>query len=261
MWNFSDLKKNAKESLKRFGFWTPVFVCLMHGLLSGASSGGSASSASSDSSEGTSVLESIFPEMDHLFENPAFTLLFIAGTIALIILLIALGLAWSAFVGGPATVGKNRFFMEHRFSPAKFKKLFWTFGCGSYLNVAKIMFFHDLKIILWGLLFIIPGIIKSYEYFMVPYILAENPTISSEDAFYLSKKMTDGEKASIFFLQLSFIGWYFLSALTCGIGFIFLAPYIEATLAELYQVMREKAFALNLPGTDKLTGFAPEEEM
>ena len=257
MWDFSTLKQNARNSLKSFGFWTPVFVCLMHGLLAGTSYGGSA--ASSESSEETTIIDTFFPQLDSLAEDPFFSFIVIAIAIALIILIIAFALAWSAFIGGPATVGKNRFFMEHRFSRAQFKKLFWAYGCGSYLNVVKIMFVYEVKLLLWTLLFIIPGIIKSYEYFMVPYILAENPTISCEDAFYLSKKMTDGEKASIFFLQLSFIGWYFLSVLTCGIGFIALQPYMEATFAELYQVMREKAQSLNLPGTEKLSGFCPEQ--
>ena len=111
---------------------------------------------------------------------------------------------------------------------------------------------------LWALLFIIPGIIKSYEYCMVPYILAENPNISSERAFELSRLMTKGEKWKIFVLDLSFIGWRILGVLCCCVGGIFLEPYYEATFAELYQVMREKAHGLGFSDYNELPGFFPE---
>ena len=127
------------------------------------------------------------------------------------------------------------------------------------MNVVKIMFWRELKIFLWSLLFVIPGIIKSYEYSMVPYILAENPHISSERAFELSKKMTRGEKWKIFVLDLSFLGWRILGVLCCCVGEIFLQPYVEATYAELYQVMREKAHGLSFSDYSDLPGFFPEQ--
>ena len=123
----------------------------------------------------------------------------------------------------------------------------------------KTLFIMELKIFLWSLLFIIPGVIKSYQYFMVPYILAENPNIETKRALELSKEMTKDEKFNIFLLQLSFIGWMFLCVFTCGIGYIFLSPYMEATFAELYQVMREKAHSLGISDFEELPGFCPEE--
>ena len=62
-----------------------------------------------------------------------------------------------------------------------------------------------------------PGIIKSYEYRMIPYILAENPSINWREAFRLSKAMMDGQKWNTFVLDLSFIGWDLLSAVTGGL--------------------------------------------
>ena len=76
---------------------------------------------------------------------------------------------------------------------------------------------------------------------MVPYILAENPNIGNRRAIELSNKMTDGHKFDMFVLDLSFIGWKLLGVLTLGIGLIFLDPYINATKAELYLVLRENA--------------------
>ena len=122
------------------------------------------------------------------------------------------------------------------------------------------MFWREIKIFLWSLLFVIPGVIKSYEYSMVPYILAENPQMPTDRAFELSKLMTRGEKWKIFVLDLSFLGWKILGVLCCGIGGIFLAPYIEATYAELYQVMREKALGLGFSNYFELPGFYPEQK-
>ncbi len=68
-------------------------------------------------------------------------------------------------------------------------------------------FGRDLYTVLWTLCLIIPGIVKSYEYKMIPYILAENPRILRKRAFEISKNMMDGEKWNAFVIDLSFIGW------------------------------------------------------
>mgnify|MGYP006295230481 CR=1 FL=1 len=87
---------------------------------------------------------------------------------------------------------------------------------------------------------IIPGIIKSYAYRMVPYILAENPKIGHRRALDLSNKMTRGEKWKIFVLDLSFIGWFILGALFFGIGVFFVQPYYDATNSELYIKLKKE---------------------
>jgi len=107
------------------------------------------------------------------------------------------------------------------------------------MNIVKVTFFMQIKLMLWTLLFIIPGIIKALEYSMIPYILAERPDISSEEAFRLSKELTDYQKTELFVLELSFFGWYFLGLLLCGIGIIFVYPYYYATMAELYFKLKE----------------------
>ena len=101
----------------------------------------------------------------------------------------------------------------------------------------------DLFTYLWSLLFVIPGIIKGYEYRMIPYILAENPGIDYREAFAASKQMMDGNKWKAFVLDLSFFGWNFLSIFTCGILAIFyVMPYIYMTNAELYVALKEITF-------------------
>ena len=96
------------------------------------------------------------------------------------------------------------------------------------------------------MLFVIPGIIKAYEYRMIPYILAENPDISMEEAFALSKKMMDNEKLNTFALDLSFLGWFLLGIVSVGICLIFyVTPYYNLTNAELYIVLKQKINRLN----------------
>ena len=87
---------------------------------------------------------------------------------------------------------------------------------------------------LWTLLFIIPGIIKSYSYSMSGFIMTENPEISSKEAMEVSMKMMAGNKWRLFCLQLSFIGWYILGAMACGIGIFFVQPYVNAAIAGFY---------------------------
>lgn len=279
MWTRARIKQEAKNSLRRFGYWMPLLITFLTGLVSGGMVTGN-SSTSSITTEYTSeyggdltpagfaaFIDEFFGEFfyeigaafENFFSNPliAMTTIFVIVLGFVIGLVIAFG--WSAFVASPIIVGKNRYFMEHRAFDSKFERLFWSFKSGRYMNVVKIMFWRELKIFLWSLLFVIPGIIKSYEYSMVPYILAENPQISSERAFELSKKMTNGEKWKIFVLDLSFIGWRILGVLCCCVGEIFLQPYVEATYAELYQVMREKAHGLSFSDYSELPGFFPEQ--
>ena len=109
----------------------------------------------------------------------------------------------------------------------------------NYLNIVKIMFFRSLFTVLWGLLFIIPGIIKAYEYSMIPYLLSENPDMDMQQAFDESRRMTYGQKWQIFVLDLSFIGWNILSSFTLGLlGIFFVSPYMCLTKAGLYRRLR-----------------------
>ena len=92
--------------------------------------------------------------------------------------------------------------------------------------------------LLWTLLLIIPGIIKSLAYSLAPYILADNPEISANEALNQSVKMMKGYKMKAFLLDLSFIGWLIVGALCCGIGTLWVAPYMAAAKAELYEEIR-----------------------
>ena len=98
----------------------------------------------------------------------------------------------------------------------------------------------NLFIGLWSLLFIVPGIVKYYEYSMIPYILSEDPNISRQEAFIKSKKLMSGNKWRAFVLTLSFIPWYILGALTFGVVSLFyVQPYQQLTSAALYEELKK----------------------
>ena len=88
---------------------------------------------------------------------------------------------------------------------------------------------------LWTLLFIIPGIVKSFAYAMTPFIMAENPDMSAKEAIKLSQEKMMGHKGELFWLGLTFFGWSLLATLTGGIGYIFLNPYMNAAYAAFYR--------------------------
>ncbi|MBR2034852.1 MAG: DUF975 family protein [Prevotella sp.] len=95
--------------------------------------------------------------------------------------------------------------------------------------------------VLWYLLLIIPGIIKSYSYSMTCYILKDNPELKNNAAIEKSMQMMDGHKMDLFLLHLSFIGWAILCLLTMGIGFIFLIPYIYTAQAHFYEDLKKQS--------------------
>lgn len=145
----------------------------------------------------------------------------------------------SALIFEVLRVGGCRFYVENRDYSAPASKMFFGFNCGHYGNVVGTMFLKNLKVFLWSLLLVIPGIVKEYEYRMVPYILAEQPDISPGQAFAISRDMMMGNKADAFILDLSFIGWTLLAGLTCGlVGIFWVEPYQMATNTELYTTLR-----------------------
>ena len=162
------------------------------------------------------------------------------GITALLIglMVAAIAIAFYAFIFNPALVGAQRFFLRNLNRPAEIKEIAYAYD-NNYLETVKTIFMRDLFIFLWSLLLIVPGIIKSYEYRMIPYLMAEDPTLTRQRAFEESKRMMTGQKWNTFVLDLSFLGWYILSALTLGILAIFyVGPYQSLTNAALYEKLR-----------------------
>ena len=160
------------------------------------------------------------------------------ATVVILIVLVA-----KVFVGNLLKMGGYRFFILNQTAQPGIGTLLDGFRSGHYVNIVLTMFLRDLFTTLWSLLFVVPGIVKHYEYLMVPYIIAENPAMDYKEAFQISKQMMDGEKMEAFIMDLSFLGWYLLSAVTCGLLAIFYVnPYVQASFAEMYTFNKQKAY-------------------
>ncbi len=238
MWTRKELKTRGKMAF-RANYWICVLVALILLVLLGSgmisSRSGSGININIGHNDSGNVVDFDFDS----FPNAA------KGVLALVVLgavgaASIVGIAVSVFLQNPLEVSGKRFFFLNSYQPADLGELKYSFTQGHYLPIVKTMFLTSLYTFLWSLLLIIPGIIKSYSYRMVPFILAEDPTMDSKQAIDLSRSMMNGNKWRAFVLDLSFIGWYLLSALTAGLLLIFwVGPYVEATDAELYRALRE----------------------
>lgn len=151
------------------------------------------------------------------------------------------------FIGSIVGIGYAKFNLDlvDNMNEARFATLFSYMRFWKVAIITRIV--RTLYIVLWTLLFIIPGIIASYNYALTDYILAENPELTTKEALELSKKMMYGHRFRLFCLEFSFIGWAFLCVLSLGIGLIWLLPYTEAAKAAFY---REVSFQYNNPVTN-----------
>lgn len=142
-------------------------------------------------------------------------------------------------VAHPLQVGGRRFFLVARHNKAEAFELGYALRRGKYLRVVGTMFLRYLYTMLWTLLLLVPGIIKAYEYRMVPYLLAEDDALTHREVFHRSRALMRGNKWRLFVQDLSFLGWRLLSGITLGILGIFLVnPYMSATEAEFYADLR-----------------------
>lgn len=124
------------------------------------------------------------------------------------------------------------------------KEVFRPFGRGRFWSSLGTCALMQLYTFLWSLLFVVPGIVKAYSYSMTMYIKAENPEVAPSRAIELSSIMTDGHKGDLFYLHLSFLGWFLLSALTYNIlGIVYVYPYFYAAQAFAYEEIKADAAA------------------
>ncbi|ANU77197.2 DUF975 domain-containing protein [Blautia pseudococcoides] len=235
MWNRMELKMNGKANFLR-NYGPAVLVSLIASLVAAKYGRNYDSDGASGSFLEFSGLHLSF-DWDHLFFNWGGNA-FSSGAVSLAVILL------DVFIFQMLLVGACRFYVENRDYKAPVSKLLFGFQSGFYGNSVLVMFMKNLFVALWTLLLVIPGIVMSYAYRMVPYILAEQPDIDYREALRISKEMMYGQKWEAFFLDLSFIGWLFVGAVTCGIaGIFYVKPYVDATNVELYVTLREDWFA------------------
>ncbi len=223
-----ELRAKAWESLKG-KYWLAFAVTLVLGLISSVGT-----SVISFSQNLIDFVNTVDPaEMDSTMQLGALVINGVAGVSAIIGFLINL------LIGNAATVGLSNYFIKNTYSKPAFSDAFHGFKVKYGRNIGTLLL-SGIKVVLWSLLFIIPGIIKTFEYAIIPYILADDAEITSKEAFKKAKQMMKGNKWRLFKLNLSFIGWGILCFFTAGIGTFFLMPYISAATAEFYAELKSK---------------------
>lgn len=272
MWTRRKLKERAKAALQR-NYWKIVLVSALLLLLGCEAGGYNFSTAvwkNVDSDSSVEQAESTAEEIivvDGVEEMPGADEILaqaigrsetepgdisvnidgedmIVGIVAIIVFLIVLFIALAViivvdiFLINPFDVGGKRFMRKSIEDVSQVKEVAFAFD-HSYKNVVKVMFYRDLYVFLWALLFVIPGIVKMYQYLLVPYILSECPDMEYHEALAKSRDMMDGHKWKAFVLGLSFILWDFLGLLTFGMVEIFYVnPYRNLTFAALYDELK-----------------------
>ncbi|HEV3223355.1 MAG TPA: DUF975 family protein [Puia sp.] len=140
-------------------------------------------------------------------------------------------------IGGPLALGAAIFSLSiSRGKEARLEQIIQGFNYFSTAFIAYLLII--VYVLLWTLLLIIPGIIAALGYSMTFYILADDPLCKPQDALNKSKSMMDGYKLKLFYLCLRFFLLALLCILTLGIGFLWLIPYINVTMAKFYDDIR-----------------------
>lgn len=165
------------------------------------------------------------------------------------------------FLINPLSVGGSRFMIRSVEDVAQVKEIAYGFD-HSYKNIAKVLFYKELYVFLWTLVFVIPGIVKMYQYYMVPYLLAEHPDLDYRDALQMSRDMMEGNKWKTFVLGLSFLLWDFFGAVTLGVGWVlYVQPYRQLTFAALYCELKNTSVIYSAGQTVYGGGFADDDRL
>lgn len=240
MWTREGLKSNAKEVL-RASYWTAFVAALVLGFADSRAGGFQFEFKTIDFNISLDLSELVDPSTFPVLFMSFFSLTFLIATVSLV------------FLMQPLEVGCRRFFLEGTQLRFNLWEIGYSFRRGRYKNIVLTLFVRRVLIFAASLLLVIPGIVLSYAYTAVPYILAENPSIPYNRALQLSREMTRGHKLNIWVLDLSFLGWILLGMLACGIGVLFVQPYIHATHAQLYLALRTEALDKGLTSLEELS--------
>ena len=241
MWTRSEIKETGKAAFKA-NYWRCVLVGFILMLLIGGTARGASGASSSEAGieTETHVLSveingTTYDSIEDLQQIPPEI---VAAMVIGVIVVVAIGLLLRAFIFNPIEVGCFAFFKDNVRQPGASLDAIMT-GFRNYGHTFVTLFLRDLYCFLWTLLFLIPGIIKSYSYRMVPYILVDEPDLPANEVIARSREMMDGHKWNSFVLDLSFIGWYLLGIITMNVVTIFWTePYKRNADAALYEKLR-----------------------
>lgn len=237
MWTVSLLKRNARAALHE-RYWSAWAVCLVWMLASGYVVWYFTLNGFIYLKPGHGVYR---PNI-----GPAYY-----TVLALSVLLL---LAFRFLVANVLTVGAARYMMEGRQGFPPFSTLLSGFSSG-WRNIVLVMARRDITVALWGLLAVVPGVYRAYQYRLVPYLLAENPEMPAPRALTLSRACVSDEILHMIGLDVSLIGWFILGTALLLVGNLFVVPYYAAVWAEFYAAARAKMFARGLSREAELSGF------
>ena len=176
-----------------------------------------------------------------------------AAVVVLLLGALALLCLFQIFVVGVCRTVVIRMFLEGRcYEKVPGQRIWFLLRVKKWCHVAVANFVTGLFLFLWGLT-LIGGVIKAYSYHLVPYLLAENPSMKTLDAISLSRRLMDGHKWECFVLELSFLGWDLLGILTFGVSnILFATPYKTAVMAEYYARLRSLGIRNRVEGAGLL---------
>lgn len=223
-----DFRRIAREALR--GKWALAvgtgFVAMLLGAESGGGSGGGNGGGSGNGGSG-----GVWNDIGDLLSTGwGRTILF--GIVGMLSILLLWGLI-TFIIGGVIELGYCRFNKNLiKGTNPQFSDLFSQFNL--FGKAFGLRLVTSIFIFLWTLLLVIPGIVAAYRYSMAFYIMDDNPSVDIMEAIRQSKAMMQGNKGRLFCLHLSFIGWAILCLFTCGIGFLWLTPYVNAATAAFY---------------------------
>jgi len=175
------------------------------------------------------------------------------GSLILIMLALAGVLGFYLLVVNTYMVISARMFLESRcYEKLPIQRFVFLLRIKRWIHVSMAMLVYVVYKLLWAFT-VVGGIIKSYSYYLVPYILAENPDIGGREAITISRRMMRGHKWECFVMECSFLGWNILGAFTFGLTEIFYSiPYQSAAFCEYYAELRKQAKKAGIPGAELL---------
>lgn len=229
VWSRIELKSRAKDLLQR-DYWKNVLAGVIVMITSGTAYSAVSSRLASLNRR----------RIGFGLYGINFMMLFASLGIILVSFLIGLSISivLSYFIWGPLEAGAKRYFLDQSEYGAEITDIFLMVTDQSR-SLRISMLIRRVICVAGSMLLIVPGVIKHYEYKMVPYLLIEYPDMKVEEVFKLSKRMMEGNKLEAFILDLSFFGWHVLGIATFGIVEVFFVlPYVHLTEAELYRALR-----------------------
>lgn len=228
MWSISELKQRAKTDLKN-NYWVAVLFSVVYAFITCIGAGNGSGSSQPVSDGDLNSLDNV------LSSDYGAAIMGIVGVtlMAAVVASVIIGL----FIRNPMRVSYARFNLDCSEGTGTFGTIVYGYKSNIARNAFG-LFATDIIIALWSLLFVIPGVVKAYSYMLVPYILAENPSVTAKEAREMSASLMNGNKWRAFMLDCSFIGWGILSVFTFGLLAVFyVTPYAALTHAELYKAL------------------------